>query len=155
MWKDIVFCIIIIVVIITLDFFIQDYIKNSAEEMTMKLDSLKQEVSNKEEDKINEVDTKEVRETWEEKYKILASVIEHDELEKVEKNKKIVPTIYVVNSFDASFEAYSDSVSTILTGIYSALENNELSEAISELDESIFILRHIKDKYSFKIENVF
>ena len=31
-----------------------------------------------------------------------------------EKNKKIVPTIYVVNSFDASFEAYSDSVSTIL-----------------------------------------
>ena len=128
MWKDIVFCIIIIVVIITLDFFIQDYIKNSAEEMTMKLDSLKQEVSNKEEDKINEVDTKEVRETWEEKYKILASVIEHDELEKVEKN---------------------------LTGIYSALENNELSETISELDESIFILRHIKDKYSFKIENVF
>ena len=128
MWKDIVFCIIIIVVIITLDFFIQDYIKNSAEEMTMKLDSLKQEVSNKEDDKINEVDTKEVRETWEEKYKILASVIEHDELEKVEKN---------------------------LTGIYSALENKELSEAISELDESMFILRHIKNKYSFKIENVF
>ena len=128
MWRDIVFCIIIIVIIITVDFFIQDYIKNSAEDMTVKLDDLKREVSNKEEEKINEVDTKEVRETWEERYKILASVIEHDELEKVEKN---------------------------LTGIYSALENNELSEAISELDESMFILRHIKDKYSFKIENVF
>ena len=122
------FCIIIIVVIITVDFFIQDYIKNSAEDMTVKLDDLKQEVSNKEEEKINEVDTKEVRETWEERYKILASVIEHDELEKVEKN---------------------------LTGIYSALESKELSEVISELDESMFILRHIKDKYSFKIENVF
>ena len=128
MWKDIVFCIIIIVVIITVDFFIQDYIKNSAEDMTVKLDDLKREVSNKEEEKINEVDTKEVRETWEERYKILASVIEHDELEKVEKN---------------------------LTGIYSALESKELSEVISELDESMFILRHIKDKYSFKIENVF
>ena len=128
MWKDIVFCIIIIVVIITVDFFIQDYIKNSAEEMTVKLDSLKQEVLNKGEEKLNEVDTKEVRETWEERYKILASVIEHDELEKVEKN---------------------------LTGIYSALESKELSEVISELDESMFILRHIKDKYSFKIENVF
>ena len=128
MWRDIVFCIIIIVVIITVDFFIQDYIKNSAEEMTVKLDSLKQEVLNKGEEKINEVDTKEVRETWEERYKILASVIEHDELEKVEKN---------------------------LTGIYSALESKELSEVISELDESMFILRHIKDKYSFKIENVF
>ena len=96
--------------------------------MTVKLDDLKREVLNKEEEKINEVDTKEVRETWEEKYKILASVIEHDELEKVEKN---------------------------LTGIYSALESKELSEVISELDESMFILRHIKDKYSFKIENVF
>ena len=128
MWRDIVFCIIIIVVIITVDFFIQDYIKNSAEELTIKLDNLKQEISNKEEDKINEVDTKEVRETWEERYKILASVIEHDELEKVEKN---------------------------LTGIYSALESKELSEVISELDESMFILRHIKDKYSFKVENVF
>ena len=128
MWRDIVFCIIIIVVIITVDFFIQDYIKISAEEMTAKLDNLKEEVSNQEEEKLNEVDTKKVRETWEERYKILASVIEHDELEKVEKN---------------------------LTGIYSALENKELSEAISELDESMFILRHIKDKYSFKIENVF
>ena len=128
MWRDIVFCIIIIVIIITVDFFIQDYIKNSAEEMTVKLDNLKQEVSSKEKDKINEVDTKEVRETWEERYKILASVIEHDELEKVEKN---------------------------LTGIYSTLESKELSEVISELDESMFILRHIKDKYSFKIENVF
>ena len=128
MWRDIVFCIIIIVIIITVDFFIQDYIKNSAEDLTIKLDNLKQEISNKEEDKINEVDTKEVRETWKEKYKILASVIEHDELEKVEKN---------------------------LTGIYSALESKELSEVISELDESMFILRHIKDKYSFKIENVF
>ena len=128
MWRDIVFCIMIIVVIITVDFFIQDYIKISAEEMTAKLDNLKEEVSNKEDDKINEVDTKKVRETWEERYKILASVIEHDELEKVEKN---------------------------LTGIYSALENKELSETISELDESMFILRHIKDKYSFKIENVF
>ena len=123
MWRDIVFCIIIIVVIITVDFFIQDYIKNSAEEMTVKLDNLKEEVSNQEEEKLNEVDTKEVRETWEEKYKILAS-----EIEKVEKN---------------------------LTGIYSTLESKELSEVISELDESMFILRHIKDKYSFKVENVF
>lgn len=128
MWRDIVFCVIIIIVIVVLDFFIQEYIKNSAEEMTIKLGNLKQEVSKKNEDKINEVDTREVRETWEEKYKILASVIEHDELEKVEKN---------------------------LTGIYSALESKELPDAISELDESMFILRHIKDKYSFKIENVF
>jgi Tfp pilus assembly protein PilO len=128
MWRDIVFCVIIIIVIVVLDFFIQDYIKNSVEEMTVKLDDLKQEVSNKEEDKINEVDTKEITEAWEERYKILASVIEHDELEKVEKN---------------------------ITGIYSALESKELSEVISELDESMFILRHIKDKYSFKIENVF
>ena len=128
MWKDIVFCVIIIVVIIALDFFVQGYIKDSAEEMTIKLSNLKQEVWDKEENTINEIDTKEVRQTWEDRYKILASVIEHDELEKVEKN---------------------------ITGLYSALESKEKPEAVSELDESMFILRHIKDKYSFKIENVF
>lgn len=128
MWRDIVFCIIIIIVIIIVDFFIQNYIKNSAEEMTLKLNDLKEEVLNSEENKINEIKTEEVRKNWKERYKVLASVIEHDELEKVEKN---------------------------LTGIYSALESKEQSEVISELDESMFILRHIKDKYSFKIENVF
>ena len=128
MWRDIVFCTIIIIVIIIVDFFIQDYIKNSAEEMTLKLNDLKKEVLSSEENTINEVKIEEVRKNWEERYKVLASVIEHDELEKVEKN---------------------------LTGIYSALESKEQSEAISELDESMFILKHIKDKYSFKIENIF
>ncbi len=128
MWRDIVFCTIIIIVIVIVDFFIQDYIKNSAEEMTLKLNDLKKEVLSSEENTINEVKIEEVRKNWEERYKVLASVIEHDELEKVEKN---------------------------LTGIYSALESKEQSEAISELDESMFILKHIKDKYSFKIENIF
>ena len=128
MWKDIVFCIIIIIVIVILDLFIQDYIENSAEEMTLELRYLKQEILNIGEEKVNEIQTEKIKKIWDERYKILASVIEHDELEKVEKN---------------------------LTGIYSALESKEISEAISEIDESIFILRHIKDKYSFKIENVF
>ena len=128
MWKDIIFCIIIIIVIVTLDFFIQNYIKSSAEELSMKLNELKQTVLNTAEEKMNTIEIEGIRKTWEERYKILASVIEHDELENVEKN---------------------------LTGIYSALESKEISEAISEIDESIFILRHIKDKYSFKIENVF
>ena len=128
MWKDIIFCVIIIVVIIALDFFVQGYIKDSTEEMTSKLNNLKQEVLSEDEDKINEIETNEIIETWNNRYMILATVIEHDELEKVENS---------------------------LTGLYSALESNEIPDAISELDESIFILRHIKDKYSFKTENVF
>lgn len=128
MWKDIIFCVIIIVVIIALDFFVQGYIKDSTEEMTSKLNNLKQEVLSEDEDKINEIETNEIIETWNNRYMILATVIEHDELEKVENS---------------------------LTGLYSALESNEKPDAISELDESIFILRHIKDKYSFKTENVF
>ena len=128
MWKDVIFCIIIIISIIILDFFIQNYIKDSAEEITFELSNVKDEISNKNEDEINEVEVEKVKGAWKKKYMILASVIEHDELEKVEKN---------------------------LTRLYSALENQEKSEAISELDESIFILRHIKEKYGFKLENVF
>lgn len=128
MYKDIIFCSIIIISIVILDFFIQGYIRNSVDEMSSNLNNIKKEILNKDEETIYEIDTKNLRNIWDRRFKTLATVIEHDELEKVEKN---------------------------LTGLYSALESKEKSEAVAELDESIFILRHIKDKYSFKIENIF
>lgn len=128
MLKDIIICIVIIIVIIAFDVFIQNYIKDSSEEITSKLNTIREQVIAIETEKIDEINTKELRESWENRYKKLASVIEHDELEKVENS---------------------------LTAIYSALESKEQSEAIVEVDKSIFILRHIKDKYRFRIENVF
>ncbi len=129
MWREFIFCIIIIISIITFDYFMKNYIKDSTEEITGELSNIKEQILNVgEEDKINEIKVEELRNTWQKRYKKLGSVVEHDELEKVETN---------------------------LTALYSALESEEQSEAISKLDESVYILRHIKDKYSLKIENVF
>ena len=69
-----------------------------------------------------------VKEEWETRHDKLAYYIEHDELEKVETN---------------------------LTSMNSFLETNEYAEAISELDKDIFILKHIKEKYEFNLENIF
>ena len=58
----------------------------------------------------------------------MAYFIEHDELEKVDTN---------------------------ITALKSFIETNEYAEAISELDKSVFVLRHIEEKYAFSLENVF
>lgn len=128
MRKDICFCIVIISVIIVLDYFVHEYIKNSTEEIETNLSYIREEILNEEESKINEVETQNVKELWKKRYLILASIIEHDELEKVEKN---------------------------LIGLYSSLECKDKVESIAEIDENIFILKHIKEKYDFKLENVF
>ena len=71
---------------------------------------------------------KEIRDEWESRHEKLAYYIEHDELEKVETN------LVALNGF---------------------IESNEYSDAISELDKSVFVLKHIEDKYAFNLENVF
>ena len=71
---------------------------------------------------------KEVRDDWENRHDKLAYYIEHDELEKVETN------LVALNGF---------------------IESSKYSDAISELDKSVFVLKHIEDKYAFNLENVF
>ena len=65
---------------------------------------------------------------WNEKHDKLAYYIEHDELESVE---------------------------TEFVAMKSYIETDEHEEAISELDKSVFILKHIEDKYDFNLQNVF
>lgn len=69
-----------------------------------------------------------VKKDWESRHNKLAYYIEHDELEKVETN---------------------------LVALKSFIDSNEYAEAVSELDKSVFILKHIEDKYDFNLENVF
>ena len=54
--------------------------------------------------------------------------IEHDELEKVENN---------------------------FTGLKSFIETQENAEAINELDKGVFTLKHIEDKNSLNLRNIF
>lgn len=129
MYKEWIICFIVIIVIVIANIITQNYTKNSVDIMDKKLEELKQELIKEEiqKEKIEEK-MQEVMNIWKEKYEKLAYYIEHDELEKVE---------------------------TELTSLNAHIEVEEYEEGVPELEKSIFILNHIKDKFKFDIKNIF
>ena len=131
MQKEIIVCIFIIVLITVGNVVTQNYTVESVESLADQLSDLKSDIFKEEEnierDSIKDK-IKQIEDNWESRYDKLAYYIEHDELEKVETN---------------------------LTSLGSFIEANENSEAVSELDKSIFVLKHIEDKYSFNLQNIF
>ena len=109
----------------------KENIKTSVEETSATLTELREEIT-KEDNEINGNEAKEkidkIHEMWDQKHDLLAYYIEHDELEKVETN---------------------------LTGLRSFIESKEYSDALAELDKTVFVLRHIEDKNKFNLQNVF
>ena len=129
MYKEIVICIIVVILIVSMDLISNNYTKEVFNEINENLGILREEMLKKEKDnnKINE-EIKKVEKTWSETYKILTCYIEHNELEKVAKQ---------------------------ITLIKGNVDVKEYNQAIPQLDECIFILNHIKDKESLLIRNLF
>lgn len=131
MQKEIIVCIFIIVLIIVGNVVTQNYTVKSVESLADQLSDLKSDIFKEEEnierDSIKDK-IKQIEDNWESRHDKLAYYIEHDELEKVETN---------------------------LTSLRSFIEANENSEAVSELDKSVFVLKHIEDKYAFNLQNIF
>lgn len=131
MIKELLISTIIVVIIFIGNCITENYTKQSVEEAINDLSELREELI-KQDDDINIDIAKErinnVHDKWDSRYKKLVYYIEHDELEKVE---------------------------TELTGLKGYIEKEEYTEAIPELDKSVFILEHIKDKTSFKLKNIF
>ena len=130
MLKESIICAVLVIAIIVGNYTTQNYTKESAKELSNKLNELKENILNIEGEDSNQLKDKMegVKEEWESRFDKLAYYIEHDELEKVENN---------------------------LTGISSFIEMEEYAEAISELDKGVFVLKHIQDKYAFSLENIF
>lgn len=131
MQKEIIVCIFIIVLITVGNVVTQNYTVESVESLADQLSDLKSDIFKEEEnierDSIKDK-IKQIEDNWESRHDKLAYYIEHDELEKVETN---------------------------LTSLRSFIEANENSEAVSELDKSVFVLKHIEDKYAFNLQNIF
>lgn len=127
MYKEVLICIIVVVFIVSLNWFLQDYTKSSISTISNKLNELKDDLksSNKKdaEEKMNSIHGE-----WEQKFKILAIFIEHDELEKVETN---------------------------LVALRSYIEVEDFNMGINELERGTFVLKHIAEKYDFSLVNVF
>ena len=127
MHKELVICIILVVLIIIGDIVTQNYTKNTVNYITNELELLKQGLSEKSKEQADDEINK-IGEEWKDAHDKLAYYIEHDELEKVETN---------------------------FTACKSLASNGEYSQAISELEKTIYVLDHITDKYSFNLVNIF
>lgn len=127
MYKELIICTVIIIIIVTLDIFLQNYTKNSTTEIEEILSEIKESVENKDTTKQNDK-LNLLEQTWEDKHNKLAYYIEHDELEKVDSS--IVKVRYF-------------------------LENGDIPSAIAELETGKFVLKHIEDKYKFNFQNIF
>lgn len=127
MIKELTISVIIIITIVVLDLYTQNYTKTTVSETTQKLSELQQEISknnsNNLEEKVNDIE-----EEWKDVHNNLAYYIEHDELEKVD---------------------------TAIVTMKSYVQSEDYSSASSELQKGIFVLEHIQNKNSFSLENIF
>lgn len=134
MQKEILIVVIIVVAIITLNYITTSYTRNGFEQVNSKLDAIKNignELLNEEKEEnvtlISEK-IKDLEDEWKIINKKTSFYLEHDELEKV-------------NSSMVKFKSF--------------FELGEYSEAIPELENCKYILRHIKDKESLNPINLF
>lgn len=129
MYKEIIICSIVIIIVVGLNILTESYTKESITLMTGNLENLKQNMILEEqnEESINkQID--DIVNNWNEKHKKLAYYIEHDELEKVK---------------------------TELVLLKGNIEVKEYEQGIPNLNNCIFILEHIKEKTALQIKNIF
>ena len=127
MYKELIICIVVILIVVVLNIYTEKYTKESVTRITDNLDTLKLAIQ----EKNNEETSKQINdiiEEWDNRYKKLAYYIEHDELEKVE---------------------------TELVALKANIEVEEYEQGMSDLNRCIFILEHIKEKSALQIKNIF
>ena len=129
MVKEFFICTIILILIFIGNGITQGYSRSSIENINEKLADLREEMNQEE---INEEEIvkhqEEIDKQWEEMFSKLAYYIEHEELEKVSRNLENMKTYIGLKEYD---------------------------NTTKEINEVIYILKHIEDKYSFNLQNIF
>ena len=129
MLKEIIICIIIVITILIGNFITQDYTKQTVSELTESLSNLKDKLMQENvDDELVKNENEKTYSKWEDSHDKLAYYIEHNELEKIESE---------------------------LTALKSHIETKEHELSVEEIDESIFLLKHVQDRYAFSLENIF
>ena len=129
MKKQVIIIIAIIILIIIGHLITQKYTKNFFDEISMELQKIEDKIlkGDSNGDSLKN-DIKIVQDKWDEKYDVCACYIEHDELEKVQ---------------------------TQLVGMKANIETEEYDKCVEKIESCKFILKHIEDKDSFELVNIF
>ena len=127
--KELIICIVIIILIIVGNAITQNYTRQNIQDISTALEKLEEELIVQE---INWNNAKshyyDINKKWKDVKNIMSYFIEHDELEKVETN---------------------------LVGLNSFIDMRDEKEAVAELNRAIFVLKHIEDKNNLNLRNIF
>lgn len=127
MLKEIIIIIIVLILVISLDVITNNYTTYAADSLSDELSDLRQLILRKDENNINKK-TEEIDKNWDKYNQRLSYYMEHDELEKVGNG---------------------------ITAIKSHIEVKENNDAIENIDEVVFVLKHIEDKEKFSMKSLF
>jgi hypothetical protein len=129
MYKEIIVCILVVILIISMDLLSNNYTKKVFFSINESLGNLRNEMlkEDKDQNKINDEITK-VEQEWNSKLNLLSCYIEHNELEKVARQ---------------------------LTLIKGNIDVEEYNQAVPQLDDCVYVINHIKDKESLLLRNLF
>lgn len=127
MYKEIIIIIVAITLVVSLDIVTNNYTKETVNIMREKLSVLREYIFEENKEK-SDSQIPDIENEWDERYKILAFYLEHDELEKV---------------------------NTELTSLKAFLNMEEYSECMNSLDKCVFILEHIQEKEETSLKSVF
>lgn len=129
MYKEIIVCILVVILIISMDLLSNNYTKKVFFSINESLGNLRNEMLKEDKDvnKINDEITK-VEQEWNSKLNLLSCYIEHNELEKVARQ---------------------------LTLIKGNIDVEEYNQAVPQLDDCVYVINHIKDKESLLLRNLF
>lgn len=127
--KEIIIIITILIIIFTGSILIQNYLNKSSDLLVAELDDIKRSIENNElknEELIKK--TEEIYKKWEKTNEKWSVIILHDEI---------------------------DLIETSLIKMKAEIKSGEIEDAMAEIETSIFLLNHIKEKEKTSLKNIF
>lgn len=129
--REIIISIVIIGLVTTASILTQNYLEKTSDDILVKLTDLRSQLKespDKHDTEIAKSTAEQIVEKWEETNKNWSMIVVHEELDMIELS---------------------------LLSVKSCLETSEIQDCLQELEKSIFLVGHIKEKESFRIKNIF
>lgn len=123
--KKVIAIIIIIIIVIISDIILANNTKKSVNNMISLLNEINSSLENQ---NINKDDIKKINDKWKEIEKVVSCYIDHDEIEKISKEIKILKRQIEIGEY------------------------NDAKQSVTELE---FLFNHIENKQTLNIENFF
>lgn len=128
MFKETLICVSIIILILLGNMITNKYTIKSIESLSNKLEEVKTSINENKEKEDTQKNIEEMLSDFNSRHDKLAIYIEHAEIEKVEIE---------------------------LESMQSYFEEDDIKKTITQIDKSVFLLKHLEDKYAFNLPNIF